>query len=226
MGKAGKLAMYVCTLTVGAAMMKQHLQAPDMPLAQAHANAALPYTPQRERRERDVHRYASRQVQDGAIPSSPHVVIPPTSHVRNTPRRPQAQDRAAPRGEFNMQPAAPNGRRLSKQLKDANVYGAPNLNATAPSPIAYRFAVPAAYGKHSPLLKLSDVDGSESILHPESPGNNADSPGTPVNPQALTAGAATGMMVYDRNQIDKARSLDEDEHGRKGSFWRAFCCRA
>ena len=126
-----------------------------------------------------------------------------------------------------MQPAASNGRRLSKQPKDANVYGAaPNPYATAPSPIAYRFAVPAAYGKHAPLLKVSGVDGPELLLHPESPGNTADSPGTPLNPQALTAGGATGMMVYDRNQIDKAGSLEEGEHGRKGSFWLAFCCRA
>jgi len=189
-------------------------------LAQAHANAGSPHTPHRERREREAHRRASRQVQDNVTPSTPHVLTPSAAHVKSSSRRPNTQDRAASRGEISVQPLAPNSRRLSQQQRDVNGLNAPHPYTT-PSPTGYR-SPPGAYDRHSPLPNGSGGNNnkSESFFGP--PRNQEDGSGTP---RGVTTGGARGMAVYE-GQMNRMGDQDEDGHGRKGGFWSVLCCRA
>jgi casein kinase 1 len=169
-------------------------------------------------------------VQDGATPSTPHVLSPSPAHVKSSSRRPNAQDRTASRGDISIQPLAPNSsRRLSQQQqRDPNGLSAPHPYATAPSPTGYRSgAPPNAYGRHSPLLNGSAVNnGSGSLVYGGFPKNRADSRDGSGTPREMTAGGARGMVVYDRDQIHRVGDQDQDEHGRKGGFWGVLCCRA
>jgi casein kinase 1 len=200
-------------------------------LAQAHANAGSPQTPHRDRREREAHRRASRQVPDTTTPSTPHVLSPSPAHIKSSGRRATTQDRGTPRGDISVQPLAPtSGRRLSQQARDTGALNAPHPYATAPSLTAYRSgAPPGAYGRHSPLLNGTGAinNGSETFLYPGATKNVTSSrdciPGTP---RELNAGAVRGMAVYDRDQMGRAGEHDEDGHGRKGGFWSVLCCRA
>lgn len=198
-------------------------------LAQAHANAGSPHTPHRERREREAHRRASRQVQDNATPSTPHVLSPSPAHVKSSSRRPNTQDRSGSRGDISVQPLAPNSRRLSQQQRETNGLTAPHPYATAPSPTGFRSGVPpGAYGRHSPLLNGSAVhnNGSESFVYGGVPKNRANSRDGSGAPREMTTGGVRGMAVYDRDQMNGAGDQDEDGHGRKGGFWSIICCRA
>jgi len=198
-------------------------------LAQAHANAGSPQTPHRgDRREREAHRRASRQVPDSATPSTPHVLSPSPAHIKSG-RRATTQDRGA-RGDISVQPLAPtSGRRLSQQARDTGALNAPHPYATAPSPTGYRSgAPPGAYGRHSPLPNgtVTNVNGSESFLYPGATKNGANSrEAVPGTPRELTASGVRGMAVYDRDHMGRVGEHDEDGHGRKGGFWSVLCCR-
>jgi casein kinase 1 len=225
MAKGGKLATYVGDVHSYSNTNHWELQTPATLLAQAHANAGSPHTPRRDRRERDAHRRASRQVQESATPSTPHVLSPSPAHIKNSSRRPNAQDRSASRGEVSVQALAPNSRRLSQQQRDANNLS-PHPYATAPSPTGYRSgAPPGAYGRHSPLLNGSGLNGSESLLYGGLPKNRANSRDGSGTPQGMATGGARGMAIYDRDQMHRVGDQDDDGHGRKGGFWSVLCCR-
>lgn len=222
-------------------------------LAQAHANASSPHTPHREhRRDRDhgAHRRGSRQLQDNSTPSTPLVLSPTPAHIKSS-RRPAMGERGnSTRDISSVQPLAPTSRRASQQQREASALASaglavPHPYATAPSPTGYRSGTGGgAYGRHSPIPPshvlpngggvLGHHNGSESFLYAQGPpgktGTNSRDGTTTAgtgNRDLTGTGGARGMVVYDREQMQRLGEQDEDGgHGRRRGLWSALCCRA
>ncbi|PCH42511.1 kinase-like protein [Wolfiporia cocos MD-104 SS10] len=222
---------------------------PSTLLAQAHANAAAPHTPHREHRSRhDGPRHrTSRQIQEGGQPTSAPLVLAPTpAHVKGSSRRAQQQGQQDSRGNsrehVSVQPLPPTSRRASQQRlpgeRDSTGL-AQHPYAAAPSPGGYRNVPPGAYDRQSPNTPggvLPNGNGAangnaDSFVYGQQqvkPGTNSrdGTTTTPGTGREAANGAGTRLNVYDREQMARATSGDgEHGHGRKKSFWAAFCCR-
>ncbi|KAI0925998.1 hypothetical protein AcV5_008580 [Taiwanofungus camphoratus] len=224
---------------------------PSTLLAQAHANAASPHTPHREHRSRHDggHRRSRQALQEGAQPSSPLVIAPPSAHVKGTSRRAGQEARGGSREHVSVQPLAPTSRRASQQQttrdnRDSTGLAAPHPYATAPSPSGYRVN---PYGRSSPVAAngnggtplpngaVPNTNTSESFVYGQAQqtkgGTNSregtTTAGTGANREQMMNGAgARGMGVYDREQMTRVGEQDEQGHGhRRKGFWAAFCCR-
>jgi casein kinase 1 len=222
-----------------------HLQTPSALLAQAHANASTPHGQRAERehrRERDrerAHRASRAAQQDnGASPSQPLVLTPAPAHV-NKPRRTARENSGGGGGNIgSVQPLAPT-RRTSGQQNTSSAALAPHPYAAAPSgngynsvnsgPIAPLRASTAAqqqqaqYERHSPNPSRGLGMGG-NVLNGNGNGSESFLYGGQQQGSAIAVGgtAARGMGVYDQME----RVGEQDEHGRKGGFWAAMCCRA
>jgi len=218
---------------------------PSQILAQAHANAGTPQTPQREPREhrsRD-HRRGSRQaLQDG----NP-LVSPSPAHLKISSRRPAAGE--APRTtsrEISGQAVAPSSRRVSQQqLTTAEIRtrepstGGVHPYAVAPSTSAFRGS---PYGNGltgGPGLRPESAvaaAGSTGALGLNGNGNgaaNSDSfmygstakRAEEAAAAAAREGRANSMAVYDRGQLSRGVVDQDDEHGRRRGLFSFLCCR-
>lgn len=216
----------------------------------AHANAAAPHTPHRDREHRsrhhDGHLRSRPALQDGTqTPSSPLVLAPTPAHHKPSRRAVAAQQqesRGNSRNDVSVQPVPPASRRASQQQitrteRDSTGLTAPHPYAITPSPGARG----TAYGRSSPN------GGAGGAVPPANGANTSDSfvygqqgkPGTNSREGTTTAGTATaggardamagmgnrGINMYDREQMARVGEQDEHGHGRKKGFWAAFCCR-
>lgn len=220
---------------------------PSQILAQAHANAGSPQTPQREHRSRE-HRRTSRQVlQEGNPLTSPN-----PAHLKISTRRPTTgaggdTSRGVSR-DVSGQPIAPSSKRASQpQLSTAEIRPRESSNgisgshpyAVAPSPTAFRggpygngilgasqrpeSAVPAA-GSTGALGLNGNGNGaanSDSFLYGSTAKRAEEAAAA-----AAREGRANGMAVYDRGQMSRGGIDQDDEHGgRRRGFFSFLCCR-
>lgn len=208
-------------------------------LAQAHANASSPQAPHREHRrdrEHGAHRRISRQHQDPSTPSSPLVLTPTPAHVKTSRRVTADRNLPTNRVDTSVQPLAPASRRASQQPRDSSALNTTHPYASAPSPSAYQSGRGAAYGRQSPAnpgngsltagINHQVPNGSGSFLYgatqPGQKGTNSREDGAAGN---VGTGGARGMMVYDRDQLQRGGEQDEDGgHGRRKGFWNTLCC--
>ncbi|KAH9954503.1 kinase-like protein [Lactifluus volemus] len=182
---------------------------PSQILAQAHANAGTPQTPQREHRQRE-HRRGSR-------PGLQDVTAPNPAHLKVSTRRPAVGD--SPRGlsrDASGQPVAPSSRRASQQqLSTAEIRAREPSNgvhpyAAAPSTTAVR-AGPNGNG----------VSGSDSFMYGSTAKRAEEAAAA-----AAREGRANGMAVYDRGQASRVDVDHDDDHGsRRRGFFSVLCCR-
>ena len=223
------------------------VQTPSQILAQAHANAGTPTTPQREPREhrsRD-HRRGSRQaLQDG----NP-LVSPSPAHLKLSARRPAPGD--APRvtsREISGQAVAPSSRRASQQQlttaeirprePSAGVSGvhpyanAPSTNGFRGSPYGNGVTGVAGLRPESAVAAA----GSTGALGLTGNGNgaaNSDSfmygstakRAEEAAAAAAREGRANSMAVYDRGHLSRGVVDQDDEHGRRRGLFSFLCCR-
>ncbi|KAK7032821.1 kinase-like protein [Favolaschia claudopus] len=213
---------------------------PSAALAQAHANAS-PHgqrADREHRRERERERgHRTSRAQDNASPSQPLVLTPAPAHVNKTRRTTGTRDgtpREASNGNIgSVQPLAPSRRTSQQQTNSALP---PHPYAAAPSGNGYNAASTTPI---APLRGGSNAGGQNQFGR-QSPGPNSRNMGVGVNGMngngsesflyggqqqgsaIAVGGTARGMGVYDQME----RVGEQDEHGRKGGFWAALCCRA
>ncbi|KAI9461557.1 kinase-like protein [Lactarius psammicola] len=218
---------------------------PSQILAQAHANANSPQTPQREPREhrsRD-HRRGSRQVLQEGNP----LVSPNPAHLKISSRRAAAGE--APRGttrDTSGLAVAPSSRRASQQqLSTAEIRarepstGVSGVHpyAVAPSTSAFRgspygngvIGVPglrpesaiAAAGSTGALNGTANgAANSDSFMYGSTAKRAEEAAAA-----AARDGRANSMAVYDRGQLSRGGVDQDDEHGRRRGLFTFLCCR-
>lgn len=218
------------------------LKTPSQILAQAHANAGPPQTPQREHREHRTreHRRVSRQaLQDGNPLTSPN-----QAHLKPSTRKPTTGETS--RGvsrDVSGQPIPPSSKRASQQqLSTADLRpresgnGIPNVHpyAVAPSPSVLR-ASPYGNGIPGPLrpesalaagstgaLALPNGNGaanSDSFLYGSTAKRAEDAAAA-----AAREGRTNGMAVYERGHVSRG-IMDQDDEPRRRGFLSFMCCR-
>jgi casein kinase 1 len=214
------------------------LETPSQILAQAHANAGSPQTPQREHRSRE-HRRASRQaLQEGNPLASPN-----QAHLKIPTRKPTAGE--AGRGvsrDTSGQPIPPSSKRVSQQqLSNADLRpressnGIPNVHpyAVAPSPSVLR-ASPYGNGIPPQRPESALAAGSTGALAVPNGNGAANSDSflygsTAKRAEEAAAAAAregrtNGMAVYDRGHVSRG-IMDQDDEPRRRGFFSFMCCR-
>ncbi|KAH9995683.1 kinase-like protein [Russula compacta] len=200
---------------------------PSQILAQAHANAGSPQTPQREHRSRE-HRRTSRQVMQEGNP----LTSPNPAHLKISTRRPTAgaggdTSRGVSR-DVSGQPIAPSSKRASQpQLSTADIRPREPSNgisgshpyAVAPSPTVFRAA-----GSTGALGLNGNGNGaanSDSFLYGSTAKRAEEAAAA-----AAREGRANGMAVYDRGQMSRGGIDQDDEHGgRRRGLFSFLCCR-
>lgn len=218
------------------------LETPSQILAQAHANAGTPQTPQREHRSRE-HRRASRQ----ALQEGNPLVSPNPAHLKISTRKPTTGEtsRGASR-DVSGQPIPPSSKRASQQqlstadLRPRDSPGGPNVHpyAVAPSPSVLRASpygngiqgVPnrpesaLAAGGSTGALALPNGNGaanSDSFLYGSTAKRAEEAAAA-----AAREGRANGMAVYDRGHVSRGGMDQDDEPGnRRRGFFSFICCR-
>lgn len=220
------------------------LETPSQILAQAHANAGPPQTPQREHREhrsRDHRRVSRQAIQEGNPLASPN-----QAHLKVSTRKPSAGD--TPRGgsrDVSGQPIPPSSKRASQQQLSAadlrpreSSNGIPNVHpyAVAPSPSVAR-ASPYGNGipgvsPHRPESALA-AGSTGALAVPNGNGAaNSDSflyGSTAKRAEEAAAAAAregrtNGLGVYERGRVSRG-IMDQDEEPRRRGFFSFMCCR-
>jgi casein kinase 1 len=237
--------MYVLySLPVLGRICSLQLETPSQVLAQAHANAGAPQTPQRGQREHGSreHRRISRQpLQEGNPLASPN-----PAHLKISTRRPAAGD--SPRGvsrDVSGQPVAPSSRRASQQQISSG-----EIRAREPSNGVHPYAATSSaafrgspYGNgvsgaapHHPDSMMAAA-GSTGALGLTGNGNgaaNSDSfmygstakRAEEAAAAAAREGRANGMAVYERGQVSRVGVDQDDEHGsRRRGLFSVLCCR-
>jgi casein kinase 1 len=221
------------------------LKTPSQILAQAHANAGTPQTPQREPREhrsRDHRRVSRQAMQEGNPLTSPN-----PAHLKVSTRRTAGGE--TPRGvsrDTSGQPIPPSSKRASQQhLSPGEIRAREPSNgisahpyAVAPSPGAFRGS---PYGNGIPGTAPQRPEsalaaGSTGALGLAGNGNgaaNSDSflygstakRAEEAAAAAAREGRANGMAVYDRGQVSRGGIDPDDELGghRRGLFG-FLCC--
>jgi len=217
---------------------------PSQILAQAHANAGVAQTPQREHREHKSreHRRASRQpLQEGNPLASPNAV-----HLKVSSRKPATGETS--RGvsrDASGQPIAPSSKRASQQqLSTADLRPRDPSNgitsthpyAVAPSSSALR----SPYGNGIPPQRPESAlaaagstvaiglngnanggTGSDSFMYGSTAKRAEEAAAA-----AAREGRANGMAVYDRGQLARG-GIDQDDEadGRSRGVFSFLCCR-
>jgi len=217
---------------------------PSQILAQAHANAGTPQTPQREPREhrsRDHRRVSRQALQEGNPLTSPN-----PAHLKVSTRRPAGGE--TPRGvsrDTSGQPIPPSSKRASQQhLSPAEARAREPSNgisahpyAVAPSPGAFRgspygngipgtapqrpeSALGAAGSTGALGLAGNGAANSDSFLYGSTAKRAEEAAAA-----AAREGRANGMAVYDRGQVSRGGMEPDDELGHRRGLFGFLCCR-
>jgi casein kinase 1 len=217
------------------------LETPSQILAQAHANAGPPQTPQREHREhrsRDHRRVSRQALQDGNPLASPN-----QAHLKVSTRKAAGDTSRGGSRDVSGQPIPPSSKRASQQqlpTGDPRPRESSNGNvhpyAVAPSPSGLRTSpygngIPGVTPHHPESALAAGSTGALAVPNGNGAANSDSflygSTAKRAEEAAAVAareGRTNGMGVYGRGHVSRG-IMDQDDEPRRRGFFSFMCCR-